>query len=453
MNIQAAIEPAVAKMTELSRGPIARAAISTLIQRILNVFIGVAATFIIGRSLGAAGFGIMSVGIASAALASGLVMRGAGFHIKNKASEFRKREDWGSLNGIRRYALMLPLVLMATVAFIGVFLLSAAQILSENSIASAAMIGLCIAPAILANGGATALLLSLDRPARAYFPTFILLQSIFLVIVVILSTTGELSATTALYAFGAASIIAAGLCWFWVLRYWPPDARGVRANMRVVDWNRSVALIVVGTFAGEIFGRIETFALAEFSTAAEIGIYALAFRFAQFATFPAFALSSGLIPAISRLHAAGDFASLRERLLTATRVTTALCLMTMIGLIVVCYYLFPMINPEFRPATPVLAVHTIAYLVQAASGRSYDLLVILKHEKIVAGPGFIMAIAGIVLVVIFASLGGAMGAAIATATTLSAAALINWFLLFKKSSIRSDIFAAMSHSTNPENNR
>ncbi len=419
------------------RGPVAAAAVSTMSLRIANVLLGVAATVVLGRTLGPAGFGVFAIGLASSALVSGPVQLALNHHIVNKTAAYLSESAWPLLNGVRQYTLLatcgLAIVLGAVVAAIGPAV--------KEPMTIAALIGVGIAPLIIASSFAGALLRGLGKVAEAYIPQFAVMQLLHLIIVSALALTGLLTATTALISYGAAWLVSAALSWALALRTWPAPSKGVQATMLAREWTRSTGYIFIGGLSGVLFGRIETFALAEFSTAAEVGVYALAFRFAQFVTFPAFALASGLAPEVSRLVASHDAQRARNKTVAATRLATALALAGGVALYIACSYIFPFINPEFSAAAPILAILAIGYIAHTAAGFPMVFIVAFELEKRAAMSGFLAAVGGACLVPLLTVFFGAVGAASATAIAVALTGFVRWRVVHNNERIRCDIFS------------
>lgn len=423
-----------------ARGPVAAAALSTMTLRVANVVIGVATTILLGRTLGADGFGLFAVGLASAALISGPGQLALNHHIVNKTAQYSSTHNWALLNGMRRYVIAIALASTALLSAIAAALLIFGV---SGPIALAAIIGVAMAPLIIGDSMASALLRGLGKIGKAYFPQFLIMQSIHLSFTVALAANGKLTPQTALFSFSAAWLISATLSWLLVVHSWPQAAKSVRPVILTADWSKSAIFILIGGVGGVLFGRIETLALAHFSTAAEVGVYAMAFRFAQFVTFPAFALASGVTSEVSRFIALNDTPRAQTKARRATRLATGMALLASAGLFMACSAIFPVISPEFQYAAPILLILSIGYVAQAATGFPMAFLIACNLERNAMLPGALAALAGGCIVLLAASNYGAVGAAIATTVAVSATASIRGYIVFKNENIRCDILAGI----------
>ena len=423
-----------------THGPVAVAAFSTMSLRIVNVVIGIATTALLGRMLGADGFGVFAVGLASAALILGPMQLALNHHIVNKTAQYASAQNWALLNGIRRYTMTIALASSLTLAAIAATMLTFGV---SGPIGFAVFIGVAMAPFMITDSMASALLRGLGEIGKAYFPQFLVMQSLHLTFTLTLAITGKLTPQTALYSLALAWVICATLSWFLVLRSWPSSAKSVQPLTRATEWGRSAIFILIGGVGGVLFGRIETLALAHFSAAVEIGVYAMAFRFAQFVTFPAFALASGITSEVSRFVALNDPYKAQYKASVATRLATGMALLASVGLFMVCSVLFPIINPDFQNAAIILLILSTGYIVQSASGFPMAFLVAFNLERDMMLPGSVVALGGASIVLIAAAHYGAVGAAFATTAAVSATALLRALVVYKNVDIRCDILAGV----------
>lgn len=420
------------------RGPIAAAAISAILLRLANVALGIATTIILGRWLGASGFGVFAVGFATSVLIAGILQLALDHHIVNKSARYVAKKNWSLLNGVALYVLI---VLALMTALLTVLFLGGSVYRTAGDVSSAFFLGVAVSPILIAERAASALIRGVGEARIAYVSQFLIFPSAHLILVAALAFTGVLTAQTALYSFAAASALSTVCSLIILARCWPRAAWVVRPKLLTSEWGRSTGYIVLGGLSGILFGRIETLALAQFSSMAEVGVFALAFRFAQFATFPIFALGSGLAPEISRSISSGDFERGGAKLVKATRICTALSVAASAVLFIACSSLFPAINPEFLTAAPVLLILTLGYVAQAASGFPMPLVVEFNLERKAVLPGVAVAALGVSLMLPLATAYGAIGAAIGTSIAVAATAIARGLVVYRNANVRCDVFA------------
>ena len=176
---------------------------------------------------------------------------------------------------------------------------------------------------------------------------------------------------------------------------------------------------------------------------ADIGLYALALRFAQLVTFPGFAIGGGLDPAIAHFHALNDRPALSRRILMATRVMTGAALGLAAAISFSSWLIFPLIDPGFTKAAPIVAILSFGFVMQLAAGRPFPIMTIFGHQREAAWICMLAAVVGVILVFALSARYGAYGAAIATMLVFSLTPAVLAFTLYRLSGLRSDIFAKM----------
>ena len=149
-----------------------------------------------------------------------------------------------------------------------------------------------------------------------------------------------------------------------------------------------------------------------------VGIYFAALRTAQVVTFLGFAVDAVAAPEISRLyHSDSD-----ELQATVSRLAHWYFWPTLLaagGLVLVAEPILSLFGPAFTEGVPVLVVLVIGLVVNAAMGPQTHLLTLTGHERSCASIYGACALLNVVLNVVGILLYGPLGAALATATTLT----------------------------------
>lgn|GEM_PF-1959518 len=431
------------------RGAIARAASAALLLRVVNLFLGLTTTVILGGVLGAEGFGVYAVGLAAAAIVAGLSQSGLSPQILKAAAAAKELSDWAALNGARRMAAIAPLLLAGIVSAPAIYVIAVVADGAGSPYWIAAALGGVIAPFALADACANALLRGIGKSAIAFAPRFVIMQSAYLILVLGCMQWATLTPVSALLCFIAAWVIALGAAWCWIVRAWPAPARRVKPRLDGRQWRRSVFYTTIAGIGGILFGHVETFALSAFASPVEVGLYAMAFRFAQFVSFPVFALSSGLAPVATAAIAAGRLEEARRKTILAARTAAAAAGAGAVFLAIIGAHLFPAIHADFSGAYWIMNILAAGLVFQATLGYPLIFIVIYGAEKTASLVAAIVTIVGLCFITLLTALFGAHGAA--TAGALSGAALIlsRWVVLYRLTGIRNDIFAAPEKSSAP----
>ena len=434
----------IEKSHRILRGPIASSAAITTLYRLFNMGTGFVIVAILGAQLGGAGFGYFSLGLGVAMLIAAVVQSGMEIFLVRNVARYAAQSQWPELKGVSKFALSIVLVIAALSALFIAGSILYRGISHDDALFEVTLVGFAIAPIICLNSVATSILRGLMKMGRAYFPQLVLVQICHLITILFLLAIDALTPQTALISLAAAWSVATILSWVWTWQYWPESGRKSLSQMYIGDWSRSALLLLAGGAVGIMIGRIETIALAQFSTPLQIGLFAFAFRFAQLATFPGFALASGLDPVVATLHAKNDHKTLSERVLLATRLSVLGAALISIAIGVGARFIFPIIAPEFINAVPVVIILSIGFTMQAAAGRPFAVLSIMGQEKVSAIICTIAAIIGLLLVFVLAAKFGAIGTAIATAMIIAATPMTLAYTLWQRTGIRCDLLASFA---------
>lgn len=438
--IHSHVSTAIAVASQKMRGPIAQSAMATLALRIVNIVLGVVSTIILARSLGADGFGAFSLGFACATLLSGLYQAGTNTHIIKTTASAVERSDWATLNGIRQFSVFSSVIVSAVTYFIVAVCFAFGNTAFENPAFQAVLIGLAATPFLVVDATASALLQGLSKIARAYIPQFIIMQLGFLLLLIFAANNGAISSTMALILFAMSYCLSAIISCYWVIVCWPRQSRATSPAFPAKDWIQKASQILISGMPNIIFGRVEVMLLFFFAGPAAAGVYALAFRFAQFTTLPSFAVGSMLTPTVSKLAAKNNWSVALDRINTATVYSTLLAFAGAVFLTGLCWFVFPYVDPAYRSSAPLVGIISLGYIVQSAAGRPLLLLIVQNKEQSAAVAGAVSIIFGIMIATIATHIAGATGAAIATASAQGGGVLLLCVFLWRHCQMRSDIF-------------
>jgi len=175
--------------------------------------------------------------------------------------------------------------------------------------------------------------------------------------------------------------------------------------------------------------------------AAELGLYAVAFRFAQFTTFPGFALSSGFGPVIAALHAQGDHHGVGRRIWLGAWMNFIGSLIAGAAITGASWIVLPLLGAEFIAARPLVATMCAGFVLQSLAGRPADILSMLNFADAAAKAGCAVLAVYIIAIAAFAPAFGVVAAAIITASAYVAHNTILAIIVSYKTGRRCDVFA------------
>jgi len=201
-----------------------------------------------------------------------------------------------------------------------------------------------------------------------------------------------------------------------------PTTRHRRNKRRL--WLRATLPLVLIYGIEELYIASDILLLGLLAEPADVGIYFAAVRVMTLAGYVYYAFMLISSREFSLARADRDTAALQARVLYATKWTFLLTVPAVAVMLVAGYPLLYLFGPEFTAAWPAMAVLGLGLLARASVGQAGDLLVVLGHQRenlIAAASSLILNIA---LTLALVPVLGILGAAVGTALSQSARAII-----------------------------
>jgi O-antigen/teichoic acid export membrane protein len=229
--------------------------------------------------------------------------------------------------------------------------------------------------------------------------------------------TGTVSPVQMLLCMGGAFVLLIPLQQ-WGTRATLREAYEQAGERRPRRWLRvALPLLLTGGFQ-LVLNKTDIFVVGTLVGAEEVGIYFAALRTAQAITFLSFAVDAVAGPEVARLYH-GESDDLQRTVSGLAHWYFWPTLAAALGLLLVAEPVLSLFGPAFTAGQPMMAVLMVGFLVNAATGAQTHLLTLTGHERSCAYIyGWCAALnIGLNLAGVYAY--GALGAAFATATTLT----------------------------------
>ncbi len=220
-----------------------------------------------------------------------------------------------------------------------------------------------------------------------------------------------------------------------------PTTRHRRNKRRL--WLRATLPLVLIYGIEELYIASDILLLGLLAHPADVGIYFAAVRVMALAGYVYYAFMLISSREFSLARADRDAAALQARVLYATKWTFLLTVPAVAVMLVAGYPLLYLFGPDFTAAWPAMAVLGLGLLARASVGQAGDLLVVLGHQRenlIAAAASLILNIA---LTLALVPLLGILGAAVGTALSQSARAIILARAARRKAGLQTSIFSAL----------
>lgn len=190
-------------------------------------------------------------------------------------------------------------------------------------------------------------------------------------------------------------------------------------------WIKS-SLPLLAIYASElVLQNADVLVLSAHLPPQQIGMYFAAGKTMALVMFVHYAVGSATAKDFAALHARGDRSALAAHIRDAAKWTFWPSLAAALAILAIGKPLLWLFSPSFVEAYPVMLVLAAGFLFRAAVGPAEFLLNALGEQKICAAVAIFAALLDIALNLLLAPDHGMLGAATATATSLSAAAVLN----------------------------
>jgi O-antigen/teichoic acid export membrane protein len=208
--------------------------------------------------------------------------------------------------------------------------------------------------------------------------------------------------------------------------------------------------LVIG-FCDIILQNVDVLAVSRYMTPTDVGIYYAAAKTMSLVMFVHYAVGSAVANRFSSLQARGDRAGLEAFVRDAVNWTFWPSLAAAVVILALGQPLLWLFGPQFAVGYPVMFVLVLGFLARAAMGPSDFLLNMLGQQRACALILTATAVLDIVLNFTLVPLFGLLGAASATALSLTFASIANYVVARRRLDLNVGIWANLgrSPSTSP----
>ena len=386
----------------------------------LNTALNFAVTIVLARLLGPASYGIYAFALASMSLLASPMHMGLPTLLVREVAAIEVRKAWGELRGMIRASFGLAGLVSLVVtmsAGLGLWFFRHHLPPAELRAFGAMLVLLNIRTiSVVASG----VIMGCRRVLAAQIPQHILSPSLLLVLVVTAHFFTTLDAATAIGLYALASFVTLIVLLAILRRHLPREILSEPRRYRLRAW--LVSLLPMTMLAGlEIFtNQLDIVMLGLLSENTQVGYYRVAFSGAALILLSRMVSDMVIAPQLARFWQQGDLTALQSLIRWSSRIgliaaapVTAALLIFGSELIELAY------GTPYLPAYAVMMVLCLGQVVNAATGPVQSALQMTGHERETVKAAVGAGVTNIVLNAILIPPYGALGAAIATATSLT----------------------------------
>jgi O-antigen/teichoic acid export membrane protein len=371
---------------------------------------------VLARTLGADAVGLYFLALTQITFIAVLARLGLDTALLRETAVHVSRGDWAAVLGEARMGIRLVLLTSIGLA-LGLALLApwlALHVFSKPGLAMPLRwLALAIPPLAVAFVYGE-LLKGLAQIARSQLVQVVLLPA--LAIPVFLGIGPGWGALAASWAYGLAALMAAivgALLWRRAMRNRGRPAI-VSARALLVA---SLPLMWVQLLM-QVISWADILILGMFLPAAEVGLYAVAARTAMLTSFIIVAVNNVIGPRLATLYHQGDLAGLALLAVRSTRLTLLVAAPMLALFVLAPHWVLALFGPDFAAAGAVLAILAAGQFVNVATGSVGQVLIMTGHGRSLRNLSAVSAVLCIALNLVLIPAYGAIGAALATASSV-----------------------------------
>ncbi len=213
-------------------------------------------------------------------------------------------------------------------------------------------------------------------------------------------------------------------------------ARTIRGRFRTsVLLSSGIPLLVVAALNLAMYWA-PSILLGVWCRNADVGIFNVAVQLSMLTSFVLISVNSIAAPKFSALFVQRDMAGLGRLARNSAKLMTALAIPVLIVFIVFPAWVMRLIGPQFVPGAMVLTILAAGQFVNVVTGSVGYLLIMSENERLIRNTVILTAVVSLILNFILIPVYGIIGAAVATAISLSIKNLLAAYLVWERLGIQ-----------------
>jgi O-antigen/teichoic acid export membrane protein len=378
------------------------------------------AQLLVARLIGAETYGVYAYVIAWMAILAYFSALGFDIALLRFVSAYQTTEAWSLARGVIQYAERRTLAVSILVMLAGT---SAVVIWSRHfppELRNTFLVGFILVPLWALLWVRCSIVRAFGGVVLALAPDKVVRDGLLLVLVVLanLWLRRHIDAPLVMMATLVSSIVALGLASGAMRRLRPSVLTIAPPEYDALTWRRTAVPLVIITAAEALLNRTGVVLLGWFGETTQAGIYSLAFNISFLVVLPRAAVNTLFAPAISILFAQKDHATLRALVTQAASWTLGAAVCIALALAVLADPILTWFGKDFADGVPALRILLVGQVIAASYGSQLSVMTMTEHERGAAALLMLSAFVNVVASIVFISMLGLIGAAIATTIAL-----------------------------------
>lgn len=386
----------------------------------------VAFSVLAARMLSPVGFGAFTFALGLGLLGGRLGAMGIPILVTRFLPRYREKESWDHARGLLKFADRTVLIasVMFALAIVGV----ATLLGDDHKLWPGLMIGAVLVPVMAFRSLYRNVLATLKFPQHGIAVDELfapLISTVVLVSLLGLAGYTVLSVTAVTMIYIGASFVAVLVALRWIKQHVPADIQNAVPVYRVKFWIGAALPAMVGMSAKLFMNKTDVLMLAPLSTFEQVGLYGAAMRVTYLQTAPIVVLSTVVAVRISSAIAKSQF-NQAKRLLAGSLMFALV--VSSIGAAVFAAFATPIMvllfGIEYAAGGDILFVLALAQVCAALSVSATSFLLMSGHQMLFSKMTIFALVLNVGANFMLIPTMGAVGAAIATAMSIGALAVL-----------------------------
>lgn len=289
---------------------------------------------------------------------------------------------------------------------------------------------------------ASRMVVQADLPMLVFRPLFVALFAV----VAWASLARPPSAATVTALQLLAVLVSYGISELWLRAKIPPPARGAAPEYRTREWMVTALPMLWVSSAQLFFDRTNVILLGMFTDVETAGIFSVASNLPRLISYGLQGVLASAPPLIAELHSQGRRRELQRALNVTALIIISFAVPIFIVIILGGSWFLEMFGHEFTRSYPALCVMAIGVLVDALAGPVNAVLMMTGHERDSAYFMTGAAVLNVTLNVLFIPRWGMVGAASASAISLTVWNLCLVVVVKHRLGLRTTFFGARAEN-------
>jgi O-antigen/teichoic acid export membrane protein len=375
---------------------------------------------LIARLVGAETYGVYAYVIAWMTILAYFSALGFDIALLRFVPAYQTTAAWSLARGIIQYAERRALVVGIAVMSAGASVVMIWSRQFSPELRNTFLVGFIIVPVLALLWIRCSIVRAFGGVVLALVPDKMLRDGLLLVLVVLASLVPgrHTDAPLVMMASLAGSIAALGFASLAMRRQRPGELNVILPEYAAATWRHTAVPLVIIAAAEALLNRTGVVLLGWFGETREAGIYNLAFNIAFLVVLPRAAINTLFAPTISSLFTRRDQVTLQALVTKAASWTLCAAVCIAIVLALLADPILAWFGNDFAAGVPALRILLVGQMIAASYGSQLSVMTMTQHERGAAALLILSAAVNVAASIVFISMLGLTGAAIATTITL-----------------------------------